>query len=114
MKVYKKVLSSVLAFTLIFAAIPLASITAAAEESLPNNISENNEVISHLVNFDQEEAVGNETNDLILNDTESYVLMNIPYADFYKSELNPDSAQVDAVSSATKMKPRTGTLAAGS
>lgn len=114
MKVYKKVLSSVLAFTLIFAAIPLASITAAAEESLPDNISENNEVISDLVNFDQEEAVGNETNDLILNDTESYVLMNIPYADFYKSELNPDSAQVDAVSSATKMKPRTGTLAAGS
>ncbi len=43
-----------------------------------------------------------------------YVLMNIPYADFYKAELGENDAPVDAVSSATKNKPRTGTLAGGS
>ncbi|MBQ9438490.1 MAG: hypothetical protein IJU50_09160, partial [Lachnospiraceae bacterium] len=43
-----------------------------------------------------------------------YVLMNIPYGDFYKAELGGNDAVVDAVSSATKNKPRTGTLAGGS
>ena len=43
-----------------------------------------------------------------------YVLMNIPYQDFYLAELNRDVQPVDAVSSATKTKPRTGTLAGGS
>ena len=41
---------------------------------------------------------------------EAYVLMNIPYADFYAAE---GDADVDAVSSATKMKTR-ASLAAGS
>lgn len=44
----------------------------------------------------------------------SYVLMNIPYGEFYKAELNEDAAAVDAVSSATKNKTRIGTLAGGS
>lgn len=44
----------------------------------------------------------------------SYVLMNIPYDEFYKAELNEDAAAVDAVSSATKNKTRIGTLAGGS
>ncbi|MBQ9412122.1 MAG: S-layer homology domain-containing protein [Oscillospiraceae bacterium] len=43
-----------------------------------------------------------------------YVLMNIPYADFYKAELGENDAAVDAVTSATRSKPRTGTLAGGS
>ena len=43
-----------------------------------------------------------------------YVLMNIPYDEFYAAELGPDHAAVDAVSSATFNKPRTGTLAGGS
>ncbi len=45
---------------------------------------------------------------------EGYVLMNIPYADFYEAELGDAAEPVDAVSSATKNKPRTGTLAGGS
>lgn len=40
-----------------------------------------------------------------------YVLMNIPYDEFYAGE---GVEGVDAVTSATKMKPRTGTLAGGS
>ena len=34
-----------------------------------------------------------------------YVLMNIPYADFYKAELN-NTVKVDATTSATKTKTR--------
>ena len=44
----------------------------------------------------------------------SYVLMNIPYGEFYKAELGEHAAAVDAVSSATKNKTRIGTLAGGS
>ena len=42
-----------------------------------------------------------------------YVLMNIPYADFYKEELNKNDVKVDATTSATKAKTRS-TLANGS
>ncbi|MDO4313428.1 MAG: DUF1533 domain-containing protein [Eubacteriales bacterium] len=42
-----------------------------------------------------------------------YVLMNIPYAEFYKADVQND-VPVDAFSSATKSKTRTGSLAGGS
>lgn len=42
----------------------------------------------------------------------SYVLMNIPYDEFYKAELSENAPAVDAVSSATLNKTRSG-LAAG-
>lgn len=42
-----------------------------------------------------------------------YVLMNIPYADFYKAELNNNDVKVDVTTSATKAKTRS-TLANGS
>ena len=42
-----------------------------------------------------------------------YVLMNIPYDEFYKADLNNNSVEVDATTSATKQKTR-NTLAAGS
>lgn len=48
------------------------------------------------------------------NSQYTYVLMNIPYGEFYKAELNENAAAVDAVSSATKNKTRIGTLAGGS
>ena len=44
----------------------------------------------------------------------AYVLMDIPYAKFYEAELGENDPAVDAVTSATKNKPRTGTLAGGS
>ena len=46
-------------------------------------------------------------------DNKGYVLMNIPYAKFYEAEVT-DASIIDAVSSSTLMKPRTGTLAGGS
>ena len=43
-----------------------------------------------------------------------YALMNIPYDDFYKAELNGNDVKVDGVTSATKNKTRTGSLVGGS
>ena len=42
----------------------------------------------------------------------AYVLMNITYADFYAAEVT-DASGLDAVASATLMKPRAGSLAGG-
>jgi len=47
------------------------------------------------------------------SETETYVLMNIPYSEFYQADVKNEVA-VDAYTSATKSKPRTGTLAGGS
>ena len=60
------------------------------------------------------DQAGDTTTENEVEDGFSYVLMNIPYADFYAAELAPGSAAVDAVSSSTLNKPRTGTLAGGS
>ena len=46
-------------------------------------------------------------------DNRGYVLMNIPYQDFYAAEVT-DASSLDAVTSSTLNKPRTGTLAGGS
>ncbi len=47
------------------------------------------------------------------SETETYVLMNIPYSEFYQADIR-NEVQVDAYTSATKTKTRTGTLAGGS
>ena len=46
--------------------------------------------------------------------TVQYVLMNIPYAEFYKAETTGNDIAVDAFTSATKNKTRTKGLAGGS
>ena len=46
--------------------------------------------------------------------TSSYVQMNIPYADFYKAAGVDNASEIDAVTSATRNKPRAGKLVAGS
>lgn len=46
--------------------------------------------------------------------TSSYVQMNIPYADFYKAVGADNASEIDAVTSATRNKPRAGKLVAGS
>lgn len=51
---------------------------------------------------------------VMANDTDNiYVLMNIPYDEFYKEEIS-NSVKVDSVSSATRAKTRTGRLTTGS
>lgn len=46
--------------------------------------------------------------------SDKYVLMNIPYAEFYKAETTGNDTKVDAFTSATKNKTRTKGLAGGS
>ena len=46
-------------------------------------------------------------------ETGAYVLMNIPYAEFYSAEVT-DASALDTVTSSTLMKPRAGALAGGS
>lgn len=50
---------------------------------------------------------------LVKAQKETYVLMNIPYDQFYKADVNND-VKVDAFTSVTKNKVRTGSLAGGS
>lgn len=50
---------------------------------------------------------------LVKAQKETYVLMNIPYDQFYKADVNND-VKVDAFTSATKNKVRIGSLAGGS
>lgn len=59
-----------------------------------------------------EEALSHLT-DAISNLKSQYVLMNIPYNEFYKADLKNNSVKVDATTSATKQKTR-NTLASGS
>lgn len=62
--------------------------------------SEAEEALSHLA-------------DAVKNLKSQYVLMNIPYDEFYKADLNNNSVKVDATTSATKQKTR-NILASGS
>lgn len=65
-----------------------------------------------LMQSEAEEALSHLT-DAVNKLKSQYVLMNIPYDDFYKADLNKNSVAVDATTSATKQKTR-NTLAAGS
>lgn len=65
-----------------------------------------------LMQSEAKEALSHLT-DSVNNLKSQYVLMNIPYDEFYKADLNNNSVAVDATTSATKQKTR-NTLAAGS
>ncbi|WP_443597844.1 penicillin-binding Tp47 domain C-containing protein [Agathobacter sp.] len=65
-----------------------------------------------LMQSEAEEALSHLT-DAVNNLKSQYVLMNIPYDEFYKADLHNNSVAVDATTSATKQKTR-NTLAAGS
>ena len=59
-------------------------------------------------------AVKNALKSSEVSDEYQYLLMNIPYEEFYAAEIENNAEGVDAVTSATKAKPRTGNLVAGS
>lgn len=65
-----------------------------------------------LMQSEAEEALSHLT-DAVNNLKSQYVLMNIPYDEFYKADLNNNSVKVDATTSATKQKTR-NILASGS
>ena len=59
-------------------------------------------------NLDTEKTIGD------VSQQYTYMLMNIPFADFYKAETGSNTVPVDAMTSATKAKTMTGSLAGGS
>lgn len=65
-----------------------------------------------LMQSEAKEALSHLT-DAVNNLKSQYVLMNIPYDEFYKANVSND-VKVDAFTSATKSKTRSGSLAAGS
>lgn len=65
-----------------------------------------------LMQSEAKEALSHLT-DVVNNLKSQYVLMNIPYDEFYKADLNNNSVPVDATTSATKQKTR-NILASGS
>ena len=81
----------------------------AAEDVTEDEETSDEELFSAEVSEDEfaDEAGDGQT------EGEAYVLMNIPYDDFYKAELNKNDVKVDAFTSATKQKTRSS-LAKGS
>ena len=80
-----------------------------AAEDVPADEASDEELFSAEVSEDES---ANETGEG-QTEGEAYVLMNIPYDDFYKAELKNNDVKVDAFTSATKQKTRSS-LAKGS
>ncbi len=79
---------------------------ASAEETAQSQTEE------AVVSEDEESLIDTQAEEGKLTG-EGYVMMNIPYDEFYKADLNND-VKVDAFTSATLNKTRTGSLAGGS
>lgn len=90
-KLSRKLLSWLLVFAMALSVLPTAAFAAELTLNMPEGTA----------------AIQPE-------DGKTFVLMNIPYADFYKNELTGNEVEVDAVTSATLNKTRTGTLVGGS
>ena len=86
-----------------------ADIEEAAEDVTEDEETSDEELFSAEVSEDEfaDEAGDGQT------EGEAYVLMNIPYDDFYKAELKNNDVKVDTFTSATKQKTRSS-LAKGS
>ena len=137
-QVKKRLFAAALSLTILLSLCPASAFTADSAETAANAVIETAEVTDADETEDAEVTDADETEDaevthadktegaevthadeasLLENtpeDSPQYVLMNIPYADFYAAELNDGAAAADAVTSATLNKPRTGTLAGGS
>ena len=81
---------------------------------MQNELEEANDALkkTDLKQSEAEEALSHLTA-AVKNLKSQYVLMNIPYNEFYKADLKNNSVKVDATTSATKQKTR-NTLASGS
>lgn len=87
-----------------------------ATETAVGNVAEPDTVSGATITFNSiKTAVVNALNKADEKAEEfEYVMMNIPYSDFYENEINSDGTEVDGVSSATLNKTRTTGLVAGS
>ena len=82
---------------------------AAADEVLADETAADEPAAEEAAASAEEETVDTPAMNEV-EDGYSYVLMNIPYADFYAAELAPGSGPVDAVASAVKRFRRLGSF----
>lgn len=119
-KFMKKIAPVVMSAAVVMSSMPYAVMAADFTDS--ETVTDSAEVISdEFVSDDaQEEFTAQEPEEFITDSAtaetkqgEAYVLMNIPYDDFYKAELKNNDVKVDAFTSATKNKSRTAGMMNG-
>lgn len=119
-KFMKKIAPVVMSAAVVMSSMPYAVMAADFTDS--ETVTDSAEVISdEFVSDDaQEEFTAQEPEEFITDSVtaetkqgEAYVLMNIPYDDFYKAELKNNDVKVDAFTSATKNKSRTAGMMNG-
>ena len=119
-KFTKKIAPVVMSAVVVMSSMPYAVMAADFTDS--ETVTDSAEVVSdEFVSDDaQEEFTAQEPEEFITDSAtaetkqgEAYVLMNIPYDDFYKAELKNNDVKVDAFTSATKNKSRTAGMMNG-
>lgn len=119
-KFMKKIAPVVMSAAVVMSSMPYAVMAADFTDS--ETVTDSAEVVSdEFVSDDaQEEFTAQEPEEFITDSAtaetkqgEAYVLMNIPYDDFYKAELKNNDVKVDAFTSATKNKSRTAGMMNG-
>lgn len=119
-KFMKKIAPVVMSAAVVISSMPYAVMAADFTDS--ETVTDSAEVVSdEFVSDDaQEEFTAQEAEEFITDSAtaetkqgEAYVLMNIPYDDFYKAELKNNDVKVDAFTSATKNKSRTAGMMNG-
>lgn len=119
-KFMKKIAPVVMSAAVVMSSMPYAVMAADFTDS--ETVTDSAEMISdEFVSDDaQEEFTAQEPEEFITDSAtaetkqgEAYVLMNIPYDDFYKAELKNNDVKVDAFTSATKNKSRTAGMMNG-
>lgn len=119
-KFMKKIAPVVMSAAVVMSSMPYAVMAADFTDS--ETVTDSEEVISdEFVSDDaQEEFTAQKPEEFITDSAtaetkqgEAYVLMNIPYDDFYKAELKNNDVKVDAFTSATKNKSRTAGMMNG-
>lgn len=120
-KFMKKIAPVVMSAAVVMSSMPYAVMAADFTDS--ETVTDSAEVVSdEFVSDDaQEEFTAQEPEEFNTDSAtadevkqgEAYVLMNIPYDDFYKAELKNNDVKVDAFTSATKNKSRTAGMMNG-
>lgn len=119
-KFMKKIAPVVMSAAVVMSSMPYAVMAADFTDS--ETVTDSAEVVSdEFVSDDaQEEFTAQEPEEFSTDSAtaetkqgEAYVLMNIPYDDFYKAELKNNDVKVDAFTSATKNKSRTAGMMNG-
>ena len=110
-KFMKKVAPVVMSAAVVMSSMPyavMAVVTDSMAEEFASDDAQEEFTAQEPEEFNTDSAAADE-----VKQGEAYVLMNIPYDDFYKAELKNNDVKVDAFTSATKNKSRTAGMMNG-